>query len=119
MITVLMVEIYEYHQWLINFQSWTSPGANAIVPDALSQRPDYLSVINERETEGHIEYVKCMEKYLSNGALPKNEFDELIVAEAPMDDVGCLWRKIREGVTAPCFKATSFNGYTVSMVICR
>ena len=51
----------------------------------------------------HEEYVSYMEEYLEKGALPKNEYDEMIRLEAPhfVLNEGRLMRKISEGVLTP------------------
>jgi Integrase zinc binding domain len=80
------------------------PGSKATVPDALSRRPDYLTAIAEREQGNIVEYVEHMEAYLRDNTLPGNEFDEFIKVEAKnftVDEEGRVYRKIRDGVTAP------------------
>src|SRR5438046_6022292 len=83
----------------------------AIVLDTLSPRPDYLAAIAEWEQADHIEYVEHMGDYLTKGALPGDEFDELIKLEAKnfVLDNGHLYRRVQNGgiqnggnsVTAP------------------
>jgi len=97
------------NRWVDEFQMYDldiryRPGVKAIVPDALSRRPDYLTAIAERERLNQIEYVEYMGEYLANGALPKNEFDELIRAEATnfvLDNDGRVCRKLQHNITAP------------------
>jgi len=76
-------------RWITEFQAWNlnikyRKGSLAVVPDALSRRPDHriprLNVM--RGLAPHEEYVTYMGEYLLNGKLPKNEFDELIKVEA-------------------------------------
>jgi hypothetical protein len=79
------------------------PGVKAMVPDALSRRPDYLAAIVEREKRDQVEYVEHMGKYLTDGTLPGDEFDELIKIEAKnfiLND-SRLYRKIWDDVIAP------------------
>ena len=66
----------------------------AIVLDTLSQRPDYLAAIAERQQADHIEYIEHMGDYLTKEALPGDEFDELIKLEARnfILNSGCLYR---------------------------
>ena len=95
-------------RWIDEFQMYDldiryRPGVKATVPDALSRRPDYLAAIAQREQENHIEYVEHVAGYLTKGILPGNEFDEIIKIEAKnfMLNDGCLYRRIRDDVTAP------------------
>jgi hypothetical protein len=67
-------------RWIDEFQMYNldiryRPGVKAIVPDARSGCPDYLTAITERELQGQIEYVEHMGKYLTDGTLPEDEFD--------------------------------------------
>ena len=68
-------------RWIEEFQAWKLKikyrrGSDAVVPDALSRRPDYnLNVMHEVSQE---DYVIYMEEYLSTGTLPKNEYVELV-----------------------------------------
>jgi transposase InsO family protein len=95
-------------RWIDEFQTYKldiryRPGVKATVPDALSRRPDYLTAIMERERDNVVEYVEHMEKYLMDKTLPGDEFDELIKIEAKnfiLND-GRLYRKVRDGITAP------------------
>ena len=96
-------------RWIDEFQMYDldiryRPGVKAIVPDALSRRPDYLAAIAQRERENSIEYVEHMGNYLTKGTLPGDEFDELIKLEAKnfllKDDH--LYRRVRDGgIIAP------------------
>jgi hypothetical protein len=95
-------------RWIDEFQMYDldiryRPGVKAIVPDALSRRPDYLTAITEREQGSQIEYVEHIGKYLMDETLPGDEFDELIKVEAKnfiLND-SRVYRKIRDNVTAP------------------
>ena len=95
-------------RWIDEFQMYDldiryRPGVKAVVPDALSRRPDYLTAIIEREQKGQVEYVEHMGKYLADGTLPRDEFDELIKIEAKnfiLND-SRLYRRIRDDVIAP------------------
>jgi hypothetical protein len=97
------------NRWVDEFQMydldiWYRPGVKAIVPDALSRRPDYMAAITERENMNHIEYVEYMGEFLKNGTLPKNEFDELIQVEATnfvLGGDGRVCRKLRDNITTP------------------
>ena len=93
-------------RWIEEFQGWSlnikyRKGSEAIVPDALSRRPDYMLHF-VHGLENHEEYVTFMEKYLTEGKLPKNEYDELVKLESPhfeMQD-GRLMRR-EEGLLSP------------------
>ena len=93
-------------RWIEEFQAWKLKikyrrGSDAVVPDALSRRPDYnLNVMHEVSQE---DYVIYMEEYLSTGILPNNEYVELVRLEAPhfLFEEGRLMRRISEGVPAP------------------
>jgi hypothetical protein len=95
-------------RWIDEFQMYDldiryRPGVKAIVPDTLSRRPDYLTAITNREQRGQIEYVEHMGKYLTDGTLPGDEFDELIKIEAKnfvLND-NRLYRKVSDDVSAP------------------
>ena len=91
-------------RWIDEFQMYDldiryQPGVKAIVPDALSRRSDYLAAIAEREQANRIEYIEHMGDYLTKGALPGDEFDELIKLEAKnfVLDGGHLYRWVRDG----------------------
>ena len=86
-------------RWIDEFQMYDldiryRPGVKAIIPDALSRRPDYLAAIAEWEQADHIEYIEHMGDYLTKEALPGDEFDELIKLEARnfILNSGCLYR---------------------------
>ena len=94
-------------RWIAEFQEWKLKikyrrGSEAIVPDALSRRPDYMLNVM-RGLAPHEEYVQFMEEYLLKGTLPQNEFAELVRLEGPhfLIQEGRLVRRIAEGVTTP------------------
>jgi hypothetical protein len=100
-------------RWIEEFQSWDLDiryrrGSEAVVPDALSRRPDYnplrLNILRGELAPN--DYTIFMEDYLEKGILPKNEFDELICKEAPnfVLKEGQVYRKIKDGVIAPCLE---------------
>jgi len=96
-------------RWIDEFQAWKlnikyRRGSEAIVPDALSRRPDLLNAMALGLAPEKDEYVVFMEAYLRDKTLPGNEFDELIKSEAPhfviVDDR--LMRRVgAEGDEAP------------------
>jgi hypothetical protein len=94
-------------RWIDEFQEWNLKikyrrGSEAVVPDALSRRPDYMLNMMHGLAPKE-EYVNYMEEYLRSGTLPKNEFAELVKLEAlhfGIDD-NRLVRRIAEGITAP------------------
>src|ERR1700694_4248190 len=96
-------------RWIDEFQAWKlnikyRRGSEAIVPDALSRRPDLLNAMALGLAPEKDEYVVFMEAYLRDKTLPGNEFDELIKNEAPhfviVDDR--LMRRVgAEGDEAP------------------
>lgn len=96
-------------RWIDEFQEYKldiqyRPGSKAMVPDALSRRPDYLTAIVVRDRNDVVEYVEYMEAYLRDNTLPGNKFDELIKSEAKnftFDQNGRVCRRIRDDVTAP------------------
>ena len=74
-------------RWIDEFQAWKlnikyRRGSEAIVPDALSRRPDLLNAMALGLAPEKDEYVVFMEAYLRDKTLPGNEFDELIKNEA-------------------------------------
>jgi hypothetical protein len=104
-------------RWIEEFQEWNlnikyRQGSLAVVPDALSRRPDYagenqsgfakLNAIWGASTRE--EYVSHMAEYLADRKLPGNEFDELIRAEAPnfkLDEQQRLLRCVAENEYTP------------------
>jgi len=93
-------------RWIDEFQGWSlnikyRRGSEAIVPDALSRRPDYMLHYMHR-LEKHEEYPMFMEEYLTRGKLPKNEYSELVRLEAPHFEIqdDQLMRR-EEGVLSP------------------
>ena len=99
-------------RWIEEFQSYDldiryRKGKEAIVPDALSRRPDYINVmlsvlnaITDKEA-----YIPCVQRFLEESALPADdELKEMVVKNADRFLLGegeTLLRKIREGITAP------------------
>jgi hypothetical protein len=97
-------------RWVDEFQQYNliikyRPGAQAVVPDALSRRPDYLNSIRW-EREGREDYIPYIRRFLTEKSVPQGlsdavkdkmmrELDSFMVEE----DV--LYRKVKEGVTAP------------------
>src|ERR1700734_200570 len=102
-------------RWVEEFQQYNleikyRPGPQAIVPDALSRRPDWFNSLRlGRENEET--YIANVRRFLSDGTVPSDEKEKadlireadkfvLDTAAKPFDE-GLLCRKIREGVTAP------------------
>ena len=78
------------------------PGSQAIVPDAISRRPDF-NVLLLRTAEDHIPYVR---HFLQDHSIPVDASESVrtqIIADAAkfvLDD-GVLHRKVKEGIIAP------------------
>src|SRR5438552_18892777 len=93
-------------RWIAEFQEWKLKikyrrGSEAVVSDALSQRPHYMLNVM-RGLALHEEYVQFMEEYLLKGTLPQNEFVELVRLKAPhflIQEGRLMWTI--EGVIAP------------------
>jgi hypothetical protein len=100
-------------RWIEEFQGWNlkikyRKGSEAVVPDALSRRPDYrrLRLNVMRGLAPNEEYVMYMEDYLKMESVPESgkEFEELIKLEArhfAFDEEGRLVRRVAPGVVAP------------------
>jgi hypothetical protein len=106
----------EFQQW--NLVIKYRHGKLAIVPDALSRRPDYLNAITlEREAEAFIAYIPA---YLTkNALLDDDDLKKKILDDAHkfvMVDGGLfgkiLHRKIKDGITAP-YVEVEFRGDTM------
>ena len=95
-------------RWVDEFQQYNlmvkyRPGKLAIVPDALSRRPDFLNALVLSKAEDYVPYVH---QFLQDFSLP-DDADEMtraqIVAEVDkfvLED-GVLHRKVKEGIMAP------------------
>ena len=113
-------------RWVEEFQAWPidikyRPGKYALVPDAISRRPDYFDYFNSIHYLDSItprreeEYISYMSDYLKHKRLPDDdELRNRIIDEAPnfiliepestannKNKHGILHRKIRDRITAP------------------
>ena len=103
-------------RWLDEFQQYNliikyRPGEQAIVPDAISRRPDYFHSIRwERDNQSEIArreaHLPAIREFLANKKLPEDvELRKHVMEDAEKyileEDTEILHRKIREGVTAP------------------
>ena len=102
-------------RWLDEFQQYNlvikyRPGKQAIVPDAISRRPDYLNSIRwERDNQSEIArreaHLPAIREFLATKKLPKDtELRKRVMEDAEkyiLDKDDVLHRKIRDGVTAP------------------
>jgi hypothetical protein len=95
-------------RWVDEFQQYNlvikyRPGKLAIVPDALSRRPDYLNALTSANTEDYVPYVR---QFLQDQIFPaeanESERDQIVqeVSNFTLED-GVLFRRVRDGVTAP------------------
>jgi hypothetical protein len=99
-------------RWIEEFQSYDldiryRKGKEAIVPDTLSRRPDYLNVVLDvmNAIADKEAYIPCIQKFLDKRALPiENDLKEMVVKNTDrflLDEEGRLLHKVREGVIAP------------------
>ena len=114
-------------RWLDEFQEYTldikyRPGPLAVVPDAISRRPDFKGLtsdaapiahtfFNTIQMENRDSYINYVRAYLENYTLPDEiqdhnmramileQAEKFILIEDPLGNI--LHRKIRDGVTAP------------------
>ena len=95
-------------RWIDEFQQYNliikyRPGSQAIVPDAISRRPDFNALIL-RVAEDYIPYIRY---FLQDHSIPVDASDATraqIIADAAkfvLEDGGVLHRKVKEGITAP------------------
>jgi hypothetical protein len=100
-------------RWIEEFQSYDldiryRKGKEAIIPDALSRRSDYLNVILGimnaliADKEAYIPYIQ---QFLEESVLPiENDLKEIVVKNVDrflLHEEGRLLRKVRESVIAP------------------
>jgi hypothetical protein len=118
-------------RWIDEFQQYNlqiryRPGKQAVVPDALSRRPDHVvlnAIMSGRGTENPLylnsisgrerqeDYIPCIREFLEAHTLPRDEQNREKVIKQAQDFVlldaenkkeeKILYRKIREGVVAP------------------
>jgi len=114
-------------RWVEEFQQYNliikyRPGKQAVIPDALSRRPDFLNSMRlGREKEE--EYIPYMLKFLTDQNLPEGitqAVKERIVGEVSSFTVKdeMLYRKIREGITAPYIEFV-FRGDLMEKIHCQ
>src|SRR5438552_11956873 len=94
-------------RWVDEFQQYNlvikyRPGSQAIVPDAISRRPDFNALVLQN-AEDYVPYVR---QFLEDRVFPTDadESDRAqIVAEVSkfVHDDGVLFRKVKEGIIAP------------------
>jgi RNase H-like domain found in reverse transcriptase/Reverse transcriptase (RNA-dependent DNA polymerase)/Integrase zinc binding domain len=96
-------------RWVDEFQQYNliikyRPGSQAIVPDAISRRPDYLNTMAIRSAEENVLYIR---QFLQNNRSFPDDASEAdrvkIIQEEEkfaLED-GVLFRKVCEGVKAP------------------
>ena len=95
-------------RWIDEFQQYTliikyRPGNQAVVPDAISRRPDFNALLL-RATEDYIPYIRY---FLQSHSIPVDASGAAraqIIADADkfiLDDDGVLYRKVKEGIMAP------------------
>ena len=93
-------------RWVDEFQQYNlvikyRPGKLAVVPDALSRRPDFLNVL--QSTDDYVPYIR---QFLEDYSFPENT-DEVtrtqVIAEVDkfLFVDGVLHRKVKEGIIAP------------------
>jgi hypothetical protein len=102
-------------RWLDEFQQYNllikyRPGKQAIVPDAISRRPDYLNAIRWERDKDEISkreaHIHAIREFLVSKRLPPrdSELRKRVMDDADryiLDEDDALHRKIRDGVTAP------------------
>ena len=95
-------------RWIDEFQQYTliikyRPGNQAVVPDAISRRPDFNALLL-RAIEDYIPYIRY---FLQSHSIPVDASGAAraqIIADADkfiLDDDGVLYRKVKEGIMAP------------------
>src|SRR4030095_5572129 len=91
-------------RWVDEFQSYNlvikyRPGIQAIVPDAISRRPDFLNVLKLTTADDYIPYIR---QFLQSNSVPddanESERPQIIVEVNKFELVdGLLYRKVKEG----------------------